>query len=159
MSGASARKRILKTSVAAAAAGAVLFAPLAPILARRFGSERVVLGILLFGSNIWFIAQTYNINAHYPDGTMLWALGALAAAVIAVTAITITVPSAVAVAAAVLVSLPPPPPPPPPPQIRHRRQAEGKLPPPPPPRFRLVARTLPPRCHRRRQAAVRHHHM
>ena len=31
MSGASARKRILKTSVAAAAAGAVLFAPLTPL--------------------------------------------------------------------------------------------------------------------------------
>jgi uncharacterized membrane protein len=47
------------------------------------GEALLLLGILLFGSNIWFIAQTYNINAHYPDGTMLWALGALAAAVIA----------------------------------------------------------------------------
>jgi len=43
----------------------------------------LLLGVLLFGSNIWFIAQTYNINAHYPDGTLLWALGALAAALLA----------------------------------------------------------------------------
>lgn len=43
----------------------------------------LLLGVLLFGSNIWFIAQTYNINAHYPDGTLLWALGALATALLA----------------------------------------------------------------------------
>lgn len=43
----------------------------------------LLLGVLLFGSNIWFIAQTYNINAHYPDGTLLWALGALSTALIA----------------------------------------------------------------------------
>jgi uncharacterized membrane protein len=42
----------------------------------------LLLGVLLFGSNIWFIAQTYNINAHYPDGTLLWALGALATTLI-----------------------------------------------------------------------------
>jgi len=42
----------------------------------------VLLGVLLFGVNIWFVAQTYNINAHYPDGTLLWGLGALAAAAI-----------------------------------------------------------------------------
>lgn len=40
----------------------------------------VLLGVILFGVNIWFVAQTYNINAHYPDGTLLWGLGALAAA-------------------------------------------------------------------------------
>jgi uncharacterized membrane protein len=44
------------------------------------GQAFVLLGIILFGTNIWFIAQTYNINAHYPDGTLLWGLGALAAA-------------------------------------------------------------------------------
>ena len=32
----------------------------------------VLLGVLLFGTNIWFIAQTYNINSHFPDGTLLW---------------------------------------------------------------------------------------
>jgi uncharacterized membrane protein len=41
------------------------------------------------------IAQTYNINAHFPDGVMLWALGALAAAVIA--------PSRAALAAALVL--------------------------------------------------------
>ena len=40
----------------------------------------VLLGVLLFGANIWFVAQTYNINSHFPDGTLLWAVGALAAA-------------------------------------------------------------------------------
>ena len=44
------------------------------------GQAFVLLGIILFGTNIWFIAQTYNINAHYPDGTLLWGLGAIAAA-------------------------------------------------------------------------------
>jgi uncharacterized membrane protein len=52
----------------------------------------VLLGVLLFGTNIWFIAQTYHINAHYPDGTLLWGAGALAAAVV--------VPSRAALAAA-----------------------------------------------------------
>jgi uncharacterized membrane protein len=47
------------------------------------GQAFVLLGVLMFGANIMLIAQTYNINAHFPDGTMLWALGALAAAVIA----------------------------------------------------------------------------
>ena len=37
-------------------------------------------GVLLFGANIWLIAQTYNINSHFPDGTLLWGVGALAAA-------------------------------------------------------------------------------
>lgn len=41
----------------------------------------VLLGVLLFGTNIWFIAQTYNINSHFPDGTLLWGVGALVAAV------------------------------------------------------------------------------
>ena len=44
------------------------------------GQAFVLLGVILFGVNIWFVAQTYNINAHYPDGTLLWGLGALAAA-------------------------------------------------------------------------------
>lgn len=41
----------------------------------------ILLGVLLFGANIWLIAQTYNINSHFPDGTLLWGVGALAAAV------------------------------------------------------------------------------
>jgi uncharacterized membrane protein len=59
------------------------------------GQAVVLLGVLLFGSNIWFVAQTYNINAHYPDGTLLWGIGALTAAII--------VPSRAALAAALAI--------------------------------------------------------
>ncbi len=59
------------------------------------GQAFVLLGVLMFGANIWFVAQTYNINAHYPDGTLLWAAGALAAAAL--------VPSRAALAAAVSI--------------------------------------------------------
>lgn len=52
MSGASARKRVLKTSVAAAAAGAVLFAPLAP-LAQEVGPPLDPVSIRI-GSNTEF---------------------------------------------------------------------------------------------------------
>jgi uncharacterized membrane protein len=64
--------------------------------ARAFVSQAfVLLGVLLFGTNIWFIAQTYNIDAHYPDGTLLWGAGALAAAAV--------VPSRAALAAALAI--------------------------------------------------------
>jgi uncharacterized membrane protein len=60
------------------------------------GQAFVLLGVLMFGANIWFVAQTYNINAHYPDGTLLWAAGALAAAAF--------VPSRAALAAALSIA-------------------------------------------------------
>jgi uncharacterized membrane protein len=44
------------------------------------GQAFVLLGALLFGANIWFVAQTYNINADFPAGILLWGAGALAAA-------------------------------------------------------------------------------
>jgi uncharacterized membrane protein len=59
------------------------------------GQAFVLLGVLLFGTNIWFVAQTYNINSHYPDGTLLWGAGALAAAAL--------VPSRAALAAALAI--------------------------------------------------------
>ena len=59
------------------------------------GEGLLLLGVLLFGANIWFVAQTYNINSHYPDGTMLWALGALVTALLA--------PSRAALAAALAI--------------------------------------------------------
>jgi uncharacterized membrane protein len=59
------------------------------------GQAFVLLGVLMFGANIMLIAQTYNINAHFPDGVMLWALGALAAAAI--------VPSRASLAAALVL--------------------------------------------------------
>lgn len=37
----------------------------------------LLLGVLLFGANIMLIAQIYHIDAHYPDGVMVWALGGL----------------------------------------------------------------------------------
>jgi len=41
-------------------------------------SEAVLLlGVILFGVNIMLIAQIYHIDAHYPDGVLAWALGAL----------------------------------------------------------------------------------
>lgn len=43
----------------------------------------VLLGVLMFGANIMLIAQTYHINAHYPDGVVLWGAGAIAAAALA----------------------------------------------------------------------------
>lgn len=41
----------------------------------------VLLGCFLFGVNIMLIAQTYHIQAHYPDGVRLWAIGAGLAAI------------------------------------------------------------------------------
>ena len=55
----------------------------------------ILLGVLLFGANIWLVAQTYNINSHYPDGTLLWAMGALVAALL--------VPSRAALASALAI--------------------------------------------------------
>ena len=59
------------------------------------GQAFVLLGVLLFGTNIWFVAQTYNINSHYPDGMLMWGVGALAAAAL--------VPSRAALAAALAI--------------------------------------------------------
>jgi len=59
------------------------------------GQAFVLLGVLMFGANIWFVAQTYNISAHYPNGTLLWAAGALAAAAL--------VPSRASLAAALSI--------------------------------------------------------
>lgn len=59
------------------------------------GQAFVLLGTILFGVNIWYVAQTYNISAHYPDGTMMWGLGALAAAAL--------VPSRAALALAIVL--------------------------------------------------------
>ena len=34
-------------------------------------------GCLLYGASIWLIAQIFHLNAHYPDGFWIWALGVL----------------------------------------------------------------------------------
>ena len=46
----------------------------------RLGEALAVLGTMAFGAGIWLIAQIYNIDEHYPNGFLLWALGALALA-------------------------------------------------------------------------------
>ncbi len=46
------------------------------------GQAAILLGLGLFGVNIMMVAQIYHINAHYPDGTMAWAIGALLTAVL-----------------------------------------------------------------------------
>ena len=38
----------------------------------------LLLGVILFGANIHLIAQIYHIDAHYPNGVLMWSLGALA---------------------------------------------------------------------------------
>ncbi|MBE9554315.1 MAG: DUF2157 domain-containing protein [Proteobacteria bacterium] len=37
----------------------------------------LLLGVILFGANIQLIAQIYHIDAHYPNGVLMWSLGAL----------------------------------------------------------------------------------
>jgi uncharacterized membrane protein len=46
----------------------------------RLAQAMLLLGVILFGSNIMLIAQIYHIDAHYPNGVLLWALGGLLAA-------------------------------------------------------------------------------
>ncbi len=43
----------------------------------------LLLGVIFFGANIFLIAQIYHIDAHYPDGVLIWTLGALVTAALA----------------------------------------------------------------------------
>ncbi|MBU0499440.1 MAG: DUF2157 domain-containing protein [Gammaproteobacteria bacterium] len=43
----------------------------------RTGQALLLLGVILFGANVMLIAQIYHIEAHYPNGVLLWAVGAL----------------------------------------------------------------------------------
>lgn len=47
---------------------------------RQLGEAISLLGSMLFGAGIWLVAQIYHIEEHYPDGFLLWGLGALALA-------------------------------------------------------------------------------
>ena len=47
---------------------------------RKLGEAISLLGTMCYGSAIWLIAQIYHIDEHYPNGFLLWALGALALA-------------------------------------------------------------------------------
>jgi uncharacterized membrane protein len=44
---------------------------------RKLGEAFTLLGTMFFGAGIWLVAQIYHIDAHYPDGFLVWALGAL----------------------------------------------------------------------------------
>ncbi|MEN8195579.1 MAG: DUF2157 domain-containing protein [Pseudomonadota bacterium] len=45
---------------------------------RVIAHAMLLLGVILFGANIHLIAQIYHIDAHYPNGVLMWSLGALA---------------------------------------------------------------------------------
>jgi uncharacterized membrane protein len=44
---------------------------------RRLGEACNLLGTMFYGAGIWLVAQVYHIDEHYPNGFLLWALGAL----------------------------------------------------------------------------------
>jgi len=46
----------------------------------KLGEALVALGTMFYGAGIWLVAQIYNIDEHYPNGFLFWALGALALA-------------------------------------------------------------------------------
>ncbi len=46
----------------------------------KLGEALSFLGSMLFGAGIWLVAQIYNINEHFPNGFLIWALGTLALA-------------------------------------------------------------------------------
>lgn len=48
------------------------------VYAHAFG----LLGVILFGAGIMLIAQTFNIQAHYPTGVLIWFFGAFATALV-----------------------------------------------------------------------------
>lgn len=46
----------------------------------KIGESLHLLGSMLFGAGIWLVAQIYHIDAHYPNGILLWSMGCLAMA-------------------------------------------------------------------------------
>lgn len=44
---------------------------------RGLGEGLCMLGTMLFGGAIWLVAQIYHIDEHYPNGIVLWGIGAL----------------------------------------------------------------------------------
>jgi len=41
-----------------------------------FSQLLLLLGVIIFGANIFLIAQIYHIDAHFPNGLLMWSLGA-----------------------------------------------------------------------------------
>ncbi len=48
--------------------------------APMLGQALLLFGAILFGANIMLIAQIYHIDSHFPNGILLWSLGALVGA-------------------------------------------------------------------------------
>lgn len=48
--------------------------------AAAFAHAFALIGAALFGGGIMLVAQIFNISAHYPNGILIWAIGALAVA-------------------------------------------------------------------------------
>ncbi|HUR60291.1 MAG TPA: DUF2157 domain-containing protein [Opitutaceae bacterium] len=46
----------------------------------QLGEALSLLGTMMFGAGIWLVAQVYHIDEHFPNGFLVWALGALAMA-------------------------------------------------------------------------------
>ncbi|MGH7945498.1 MAG: DUF2157 domain-containing protein [Opitutaceae bacterium] len=44
---------------------------------QRLGEAFLLLGTMFYGAGIWLVAQIYHIDEHYPNGFLIWALGAL----------------------------------------------------------------------------------
>jgi uncharacterized membrane protein len=44
---------------------------------RPLGEALGVLGTMFFGAGIWLVAQIYHIEEHFPNGFLLWGVGAL----------------------------------------------------------------------------------
>ena len=47
---------------------------------KPLGEAMTLLGTMLYGAGIWLVAQIYHIDEHFPNGFLLWGLGALALA-------------------------------------------------------------------------------
>lgn len=44
----------------------------------QLGEALCLLGTMIFGAGIWLVAQIYHLQEHFPNGFLLWGLGALA---------------------------------------------------------------------------------
>lgn len=73
-------KLALIFGIIAASHGGGLWLRARPDWRRHVGEACGLFGTMMFGSGIWLVAQIYNIDEHFPNGFLLWGLGALALA-------------------------------------------------------------------------------
>jgi uncharacterized membrane protein len=66
-------------SVVAMHAGGLRCAQI-PDWRRQIGAVLHLLGTMFFGAGIWLVAQVYHLDEHFPNGFLIWGLGALAMA-------------------------------------------------------------------------------